>query len=100
MAKNSENQQSKSLKPEGLEDKSLAPQELEDKAVEAEPKLTPPTPPKPEPVVSDSRVEVVVAHPISAGRIGNDKALRPGQTTSVTRALATSLIQQGVARLA
>lgn len=91
MAKTSENTESKSLKPEGLEDKSLAPKEVEDKAVAA---------PAPATVRADTHVDVIVAHPIPAGRIGNSEALRPGQSTRVTRALAASLVAQGVVRYA
>lgn len=95
MANNPHDLETKSLKPEGLEDKSLTPAELEDKAIAPAP--APAAPAAPE---SDGRVQVIVAHPIPVGRIGNDKPLAAGARTSVSKVLARSLVQQGVARLA
>ena len=94
MAKNPSDHESKSLMPDGLEDKSIAPAAVtENKAVAVAAE------------VDDAsnrlgRVHVVFAHPVPKGRIGNDKALEPGDRKSVTTTLATTLIQQGVARLA
>ena len=88
MSKNPENNESKALPVAGIENKSLEPV-AENKAAQPAPK-----PAEPE------RVRVIVAHPVPAGRIGNDKDLRPGDETRVPAAYATQLIQQGVARLA
>ena len=77
---------SPSVQPSDLENKALTVA-TEDKAAAKAPE-------------SDSHVTVVVAHPIPKGRIGNEEDLRPGDETSVTKYLATSLVQQGVARLA
>lgn len=75
----------KSLAPAGLEDKSLAPEAVENKSATPE---------------VDGKVSVVLAHPVPAGRIGNEKDLAPGDEFSTTKYLATQLVQQGVARLA
>lgn len=80
--------ESKSLAPKGLEDKAVAP-------VEPEPEAAPA--PEPE---ADARVEVIVAHPVPAGRIGNAKDLVPGDTTKVNKYLARQLVEQGVGRYA
>lgn len=98
MANNPHDLETKSLKPEGLEDKSLTPDALEDKAAEPAPK--PQAPAAPSAPESDGRVQVIVAHPIPVGRIGNAEALAAGAKTSVSKVLARSLVQQGVARLA
>lgn len=92
MAKTSENNEQKSLKPEGLEDKSIA-SAPENKAVALAEEVE-------EATNRLGRVHVIVAHPIAEGRIGNDKALSPGDKASLPKTLATSLIQQGVVRLA
>lgn len=85
MAKITDNIESKSLAPEGLEDKALAPVDAEIKAVAPS---------------ADDKVQVIVAHPIPAGRIGNNEDLNPGDKTSVTKVYARQLVQQGVVRLA
>lgn len=91
MAHNPENHESKSLKPAGLEDKSLAPKSAETKAAGAVAEK--------DEAPSPDHTRLVLAHPVREGRIGNDKPLRPGDEVSVPKALARSLIQQGVARL-
>lgn len=81
MAQNPDIEQ-KALVPDGLENKALTP------AVETKT------------VTADDLVEVTIAHPIPAGRIGNEKELTPGSSTRVSKYLAVSLVQQGLARYA
>lgn len=105
MSQNQSSNSQKSLRPDNLEDKALKPS-TEDKAVspsvDADPGLDNVSTPQPAPAAAkpDDKVKITVAHPIPKGRIGNDEALRPGDETSVTKYLANSLVQQGVARLA
>lgn len=82
--------QQKSLEPAGLENKSLNPADAEDKVAKPDVAKS----------ASDDLVSIVVAHPVPAGRIGNQEDLAPGDTAKVSKYLAKQLAQQGVARLA
>lgn len=74
---------------QSIENKSLAPQ-VEDKALSAESDAGKPK----------DGVALIAAHPIPVGRIGNSDEIRPGDQFVASKAYATNLVQQGVARLA
>lgn len=47
----------------------------------------------------EAGVELIIAHPIDAGRVGNANALNPGDQVTMPAHIATRMVQEGAARL-